>query len=303
MGDRLRHDPRATDAPALPNAPDPTVHWIDTADGLARCCARWAQAPALGVDTEFVRERTFFARLGLIQVGDATGSTLIDVAAIEDLGPLAAIFESSEVVKIFHACGEDLEVLHHRFGAFPNAIFDTQLAAAFAGQGASLGYRPLVASMFGVSIPKDETRTDWTRRPLSDAQCRYAALDVAYLVPAYDILRRQLEQLDRSAWLREEVVRLANTERFLPDPERQYRRVKGGGGLPPRKLAVLRALAQWREHEARKRDLPRGFVVTDSALNTIAAQTPRSADALRAIGDLHPRQRKRFGADIVQAVP
>ncbi len=275
---------------------------IESAPALARACRSWQRLPAIGIDTEFVRERTFYPGLGLIQVSDGDVSFLIDVVAISDLEPLRAVLSSPEVTKVFHSCGEDLEALHHRFGEFPRGVFDTQVAATLTGEGGSIGYAALAASMFGVELPKDKTRTHWLRRPLDDAQLRYAALDVVYLLPAWERLRERLRGLGRESWLREELEPLFDAERFLPDPERFYLRIGASRSLAPRQLAVLRALCAWRERQARRRNLPRNFVVREKALVDVARRSPRAQKALAAIDSLRPGDVKRHGAALLRQV-
>ncbi len=275
---------------------------IETSEDLAEACRGWHRSEAIGVDTEFVRERTFYPGLGLIQIADDSSCSLVDPVAITDLEPLLGVLEDPAVTKIFHSCGEDLEVLHHRFGAFPQSVFDTQIAAAFAGWGASLGYARLVSSMFDVELPKDKTRTNWLRRPLSDAQQTYAALDVAYLIPAYTRLRDQLRRLGRESWVREEQGPLFDVERFLPDPESAHRRIGARHSLAPRQLAALRSLATWREQQARRRNLPRNFVVKEKALVDIARRLPATTRALGAVDSLRPIDLRRHGTALIQHV-
>jgi len=169
------------------------VDWIDTPDALAAAAARWRKAPALGIDTEFVRERTFYPRLGLLQVSDGTRSALIDPVALPDLEPLREVLADPAIVKVAHSPSEDLEVLFHRFGEFPSSLFDTQAAAAFIGLDAAMSYQRLVRELLAVELDKAETRTDWLRRPLSDAQVHYAAQDVELLLPLHELLRARLE--------------------------------------------------------------------------------------------------------------
>ena len=275
---------------------------IETAPDLAEVCNRWQALEAIGVDTEFVRERTFYPGLGLIQIGDGSACYLIDPVAISDLEPLRAVLSDSNVVKIFHSCGEDLEVLHHRFGEFPQAVFDTQGAAAFAGLGSSLGYARLVSAMFDVEVPKDKTRTNWLRRPLSDAQQAYAALDVAYLIPAYTRLRGRLQDLRRETWAREELKPLFDVKRFLPDPEDAYLRIGVRRSLGPRQLAVLRSLATWRENQARRQNLPRNFVLREKALIDVARRQPATPKALSTIPSLQPSELRRHGQILIRHV-
>ncbi len=298
----MREPPTSNESKPLPRpqAPEPNV--ITTSEELAQLCAIWRKKPALAIDTEFVRERTYFPGLGLVQVGDGTGNHLVDVVAIDDLAPLGVVFREPSVVKVFHACGEDLETLFDRFGAVPTPLFDTQVAAALAGYGPALSYQALTAKLCGVDIPKDATRTNWLRRPLTAAQIRYAGLDIAYLLPIFETLREDLAKRERLPWLEEEVTRLQDVERFLPDPHAVFRRVKGGGRLRPQQLAVLRALAAWREATARRRDQPRSFVVPDGALLQLARDQPQSEDQLQRITDLSLRARQRHGRALLDAI-
>ncbi len=273
---------------------------IETTPDLASACRRWRQLPAVGVDTEFVRERTFYPGLGLIQVSDGTVSCLVDTVAIRDLEPLLEVLKDPAVTKVFHSCGEDLEVLYHRFGEFPQGVFDTQIGATLSGLGTAPGYGRLVSALFGVELPKDKTRTNWLRRPLSDAQLAYAALDVAYLVPAYTRLGDRLRRLGRESWLREDLEPLFNADRFLPDPERAYLRIAARRSLAPRQLAALRSLAAWRERQARRRNLPRNFVLREKAMVDVARRRPKTLRALGAIRSIHPREIERHGKALLR---
>ncbi len=275
---------------------------IATPEDLAEACRQWRGLTELGVDTEFVRERTFYPALGLLQIADGTASFLVDAVAIDDLEPLASILRDPAVTKVFHSCGEDLEVLYHRLGELPQAVFDTQIAAALTGHGASMGYGRLVSTLFEVELPKDKTRTNWLRRPLSEAQKSYAALDVAYLLPARRRLGDELRRLDREHWAREELERLFDVERFLPDPERAYLRLGGWRALAPRGLALFKNLAAWRELQARRRNLPRNFVLREKALLGVARRMPGTMRALHAIDSLSPRDVQRHGRALLRLV-
>lgn len=275
------------------NAPIPTSsRLVDTDAGLRELCRIWQGRPALGIDTEFVRTRTFYPKLGLVQVSDGETNALVDPVQLEDLTPLAEIFQAEEIVKVFHSCGEDLEVIYHHFGAVPRPLFDNQLAAAFTGLGHSLGYHRLVFDLFGVDLPKGETRSNWLRRPLTAAQQRYAALDGAYLLPAYDILRPRLAARERETWLAEEMDQLSNPARFLPDPDTVYKAF-ASHSLSRRELAALKIVAAWREREARRRDLPRNFVLQKRAMLNLVTTWPRNERALEQVHGLSPEDARR----------
>jgi ribonuclease D len=278
------------------------VDWIETPDALAATAARWRKAPALGIDTEFVRERTFYPRLGLLQVSDGVRSALIDPVALPDLEPLREVLADPGIVKVAHSPSEDLEVLFHRFGEFPSSLFDTQAAAAFIGLDAAMSYQRLVRELLGVELDKAETRTDWLRRPLSDAQVHYAAQDVELLLPLHELLRARLVENGRLGWLGEESRRLQDAARFLPPAEDAYLRLGGLGGMDRRQLAVLRALAAWRERQARERDLPRNFVLKEAALLALARKQPQRAADLGEIPDLPPRQAERIGETLLRLI-
>ncbi len=273
--------------------------YIDDPRSLERACERWRRADALGIDTEFVRERTFFPGLGLIQIAHGEESTLIDPIALEDLTPFRDVLTDRRITKVLHSCGEDLEVFFHRFGELPRPIFDTQIAAALAGFGYSLGYSGLVDALFGADVPKQHTRTNWLRRPLSSAQLKYAALDVAYLLPSYKRLRDALRQTGRGDWAREEMEQLQETDRFLPDPESIYLKIRRTKGLSRRQLGALRALAAWREREARRRDLPRSFVLREAALPLLARHQPRTFRELSELAVLERDELRRHGRTLI----
>jgi ribonuclease D len=261
---------------------------------LVDAAERWAAAPLLALDTEFVRTRTFYHRLGLVQVGDGASVWLIDAVALVDLAPLGRVF-ASPGLKVLHSASEDVEVFHRALGAVPGPLFDTQVGAALAGLGSALSFQKLVAALLEVELHKAETRTDWTARPLSPAQLAYAALDVAYLLPVYERLRRRLEELGRLAWALEDSAALLDVSRLEEDHDAAYLKVRGAGRLNRRQLAALRLLAAWREGEARRRDLPRGFVVRDELMLELARRRPKSAAEIKRLPACDPRQAARHG--------
>lgn len=275
---------------------------IKTINDLSVYVTKWQAASVLAVDTEFVRERTFYPRLGLVQVrADDGDPVLLDPLELDDLTPFGRLLADGGIVKVMHACGEDLEVLHHELGVFPRPLFDTQIAAAHAGRGYSIGLSSLVDELLGIGVPEGETRTDWLRRPLTEEQRIYAVHDVAHLPRLHAILGDELERLGRSEWVFEETARAMDPERFHPDPESAYRRIRGGGSLSGLRLATLRVLAAWRERTARERDLPRGFVVRDRALLDIARTLPGRRRELEATG-LSPAARRRHAETLLGLV-
>jgi ribonuclease D len=289
--------------PPLPPAPRPPLRVIrlETSGGLAAAASRWAAAPALALDTEFVRERTFFPRLGLVQMADGEAVYLLDPLAAADLSPLAVACRG-EALKVVHSASEDVEVLHRVLGAVPAPLFDTQVAAGLAGIGTAMSYQRLVAAVLGVELPKGETRTNWLARPLSSAQLEYAAEDVAYLLPLHRRLEQELAALGRLDWALQDSAALLDVSRLDVDPELAYRRVRGGGRLSRRQLGVMRALAAWRDREARRRDLPRGFVLRDDALRNLAVRQPAAPEDLRRVPGIDPQLAARDGASWLELI-
>jgi ribonuclease D len=268
---------------------------VATDAALAAAAPRWHTAPALALDTEFVRERTFYPRLGLVQICDGQATYLIDPLPLRAIEPLAAVLGDPRVLKVIHSASEDVEVLWRATRAVPSPLFDTQIAAGLAGMAPGLGYQKLVHAVLGVELAKGETRTDWLRRPLSAEQLRYAVDDVTCLFALYRDLRARLEGAERLAWALEDAAALLDTERFTPRPLEAYRRVKGTQRFDRRRFGALRLLAAWRDDEARRRDLPRSFVVKDEALVALATRAPGDAAELAKVSGLDARQIARDG--------
>jgi ribonuclease D len=269
---------------------------------LASACTQWSTKPALGLDTEFFRERTYYPCPALIQVADDDAVALVDPLAVSDFTPLDRLLANEAVGILMHSCGEDLEVFERLFPSRPTRIFDTQLAAAFAGHGFSLGYSTLVTTLLGVEVDKGETRSDWLRRPLSESQQRYAELDVTYLAPMHDRLSRELEALGRLAWVEQEFEHRRSCREVDRQPEAAYLKVPGRGALAPPDHAVLRALAAWRETEVQARDMPRRHLIGDDVLVRLArVQTP-ALESLRGVTSLSPRARTRYGEVIAACI-
>lgn len=281
--------------------PPPTPEVVDRDDRLADLAERWLREPAVGLDTEFVRERTFFARLGLIQVADSEGCYLVDMVSIRDRAPLVAVVQAPGVTKVFHSPSEDLEILHQAVGHPPEPLFDCQVAATLCGLGGSLGYVRLVSRLFDVELEKGVQRSNWLRRPLSDEQVRYAGLDVAYLLPAHERLLARLRELGRESWAGEDFDRLLQTAEARLDPTWSYSRLRRPG-MSRRQLAALQAVCGWREDRARRRDVPRGFVLKDETLVDLARRLPRTPEDLAPVKSLGRRQAGRYGTKLLDLV-
>lgn len=263
--------------------------WIDNDKALAELCISLSQQPAIALDTEFVRTRTYFPHIGLLQVADTHGVYLIDPLAIEDKQPFAKVLANPNVVKVVHACSEDLEVFQFAFGVLPVNLFDTQIAAGFAGYGASIGYANLVRTIKGIDIPKHETRSDWLQRPLSDSQLSYAALDVEYLLSIHALLIEELEEKQRLSWVEADCVAIVEKLRNTNNEEHYFLRIKSGWKLKRDQLAVLKAVCRWRERLAREKDRARGHIIKDPTVYDIAFKLPMDISQLKRIQDISYR--------------
>jgi ribonuclease D len=261
---------------------------------LAGLAERLGGAPELALDTEFVFERTFWPRPGLVQLAGAGELALVDALAIRDFAPLRALLVAPGTRKLVHAGGGDALVLERLAGARPAPVLDTQIAAAFCGLGPSLSYAALVEAVAGRKLGKHETRTDWTRRPLSPEQLRYAAEDVADLPAVAAALEARLAELGRLAWALEESAAALAADPERERPENAGRRLRGLDRLPPGACAVARELARWREEEARARDLPRGFVLADATLLALARRGALAPPDAPRLPGFQPRRHARF---------
>lgn len=253
---------------------------ITNSRALADFCAPLHDEPFITVDTEFMREKTYWPQLCLVQVGAENDAVAIDpLADGMDLTPLYDLFDDANVTKVFHAARQDLEIFLHLNDRLPAPLFDTQLAAMVCGFGESVGYEQLVAKLANARLDKGSRFTDWARRPLSERQISYALADVTHLRIAYKKLRSRLEQENRTHWIEEETEVLRDPATYRPDPMRMYQRIKGKKGNG-KFLAVLRELAGWREREAQRRNVPRNRVLRDETLVEIAHHTPNKPQDL-----------------------
>ena len=253
---------------------------LSTTAEVAALCTELAREPYVAVDTEFMRDRTYWPKLCLVQLAGAKRHAAIDPLATDiDLAPLFALMADPHVLKVFHAARQDIEVFHRLTGEVPTPLFDTQLAAMVCGYGEEVGYETLVSQIAKGRVDKSSRFTDWSRRPLSAQQLAYALGDVIHLRVIYERLRRQLEQTGRSEWVAEELADLTDPAIYRQPLGEAWKRIKVRS-RDPRFLAVLRALATWREAEAQRRDLPRNRVIRDDLLLEVAANRPTSVEQL-----------------------
>ena len=293
----------SSSGPQLATPPDSVeFRWIGRSADLAEHCDRWRAHDAVAIDTEFVRERTFYPALGLVQIATPDEIALVDPKVIEDPEPLLDLLRDPKVTKVLHSGSEDLETFRTTWDVLPEPLVDTQIAAAMAGLDWSMGYGRLVAEICGVDLPKGHTRTNWLKRPLSDAQKRYAALDVLFLLPIWRELRERLVERDRMHWLEEDCAAMLDTARKDLDPRDAYLQIGRSKVFDPRRLAVLREVARWREEQARERDLPRNFVLREQSVAEIAQHRPKTTHQLRRIKGIGPQDVRRDGETILRLV-
>ena len=243
--------------------------YISTSDELSAFCERIGKERVIAVDTEFLRERTYYPKLCLVQVGTASEIGAIDPILIKDLSPLASIFADERVTKVFHACGQDLEVILDGMGVACTSVFDTQVAAAFLGMRQQVSYASLVEAYAGVRLPKAESLTDWS--------------DVRYLPAIYESMIEQLVEKDRLSWVQPEIAEVCDPSHMHRDPRMAYLRLKRSSSLTRRQLAIAREVCAWREKTAASHDIPRKWVLSDEVVVEVCKRAPRTRDRLRKI--------------------
>jgi len=271
--------------------------------GLIALCARLREHDRLAVDTEFMGEDSFHPRLEIIQVAAGDAIAIIDYQSVSKLDPFFDLLGDARILKVLHAGRQDLEIFSVLSGSVPTPIFDMQVAAAMVGYGTQIGYAQLVQQVLRVTLEKSETFTNWAQRPLTPEQVVYALEDVRYLLALHDHLVRRLKALGRLEWAEEEFRRvqsLAADE--ARDPRLRYQRIRGWEGLSPRARGVLREVVAWREHEAKRRDRPRGRILRDEILVEVARRAPATVEALGQMRGIQPSHVERYGEALVAAV-
>jgi ribonuclease D len=281
----------------------PPMDLITSTEALAEACSRLAAHPFVTVDTEFMRETTYYPKLCLIQMAGPDEGVLIDpLAPGLDLAPFLALMADERVTKIFHSARQDLEIIWNLGRLVPHPLFDTQVAAMVCGYGDSVSYEQLVNDLAKARIDKSSRFTDWSRRPLSEAQLTYALSDVTHLVTVYEALSAELERTNRSGWLHEEMAVLTSPDTYRADPANAWQRLSGRM-RKAREIAVLMEVAAWREQEAQSRDVPRNRVLKDEAVIDIAVSGPRSSEVLGRLRTIpNGFERSKAAAEILAAV-
>ncbi|MGH8396631.1 MAG: ribonuclease D [Gammaproteobacteria bacterium] len=272
---------------------------VETDDALSGLCMRLQATTWLALDTEFMRERTYYPQLCLVQIATPDIVACVDVLAIQTLDPLFDLLLNPQIIKVLHSARQDLEMFFHLTNRVPAPIFDTQLAASFAGFPDQAGYAAVVQGLLGVTLEKSHTRADWSRRPLLGAVLQYAADDVHYLREIYPLLRHKLENQNRLGWLQTETSRLTDAALYRPDPDTVWERLRGLQRLKPRQFAAAKALAAWRERQAMTANLPRQWIIKDEVLTDLARQLPTDVEALHSIRGIQESLIRKHGEELL----
>lgn len=275
---------------------------ITTQEAFEAFLRRVDESPILAIDTEFLRERSYYSKLCLLQMATPDEVAIVDPFAVRDLGVLANTLQNPSITKVFHAGSQDLEILLREVGVLPTPVFDTQVAATLLGYSLQVGYAILVSSLCGVTLKKADSYTDWSRRPLADSQLRYAADDVLYLPAIYRKMVDELTEKNRLAWLEEDFARMSDPAQYEADPRERYRRLKRVSHLSPRQLSAARELAAWREVEAAKRNIPRKWVLTDEQIVEACRREARTIDELFLIRGVKDALSTRDARAVVAAI-
>lgn len=275
---------------------------ITKQEELEKFCEQIGKNDAIAIDTEFMREKTYYAKLCLIQIATSEISACIDPFSINDLEPLLEILFNGKNIKIFHSARQDLEIFYDSWQQVPAPLFDTQIAATLLGYPDQIGYANLVQNMLDVQLDKSASRTDWSQRPLTDNQISYALDDVRYLIRLYPLIQKQLTELGRLEWLDDDFNALTNPELYNKSPEESWTRVSGHGKLRSKQLVILKQLTIWREETARKRNKPRKWVISDDVLHAIVRQPPDSIEKLARIRGINNTLVQNDGEEILRQI-
>lgn len=275
---------------------------ITTDEDLAIFCDLIGKSDVIAVDTEFMREKTYYAKLCLIQVASPTLAACVDPFSLSDLEPLLDILLNGQNIKVFHSARQDLELFYDNWQKVPQPLFDTQIAATLLGYPDQIGYANLVQNLLGTQLDKSASRTDWSRRPLSKEQISYALDDVRYLIQLYPVMQKKLDDLGRLKWLENDFTAIIQPELYNKKSTESWRRVSGHGKLRPKQLNILKQLTTWREDTARTRNKPRKWVISDDILHSIVRQPPGSLEKLGQIRGINSALVQKDGTEIVNLI-
>lgn len=274
--------------------------YIDDDDALKAFVQSISKARVLAIDTEFIREKTYYPNLCLIQLATDDELAIVDPFSVRDLSPLKSLIQDDAIVKLFHAAGQDLEIINHELGLLPTCIYDVQVAASLLGQSQQAGLASIVSTFLGISIKKSDSFTDWSRRPLTPSQIKYAAEDVIFLPALYDETKARLASLGRIEWLENELKPLCDPAKYTEDPFMRYKRLKRGNQLSRKQLAAARELCAWREREAQQQDVPRKWILTDEQIVESCKREPKNIDELFLIRGIRNSLSTRAARTVVE---
>jgi ribonuclease D len=278
------------------------VTYVDTQAGLEKLCADLAGSPWLALDTEFIREKTYYSQLCLLQIANHSTIACVDTIALKSIDPLLDLIYDSSIEKVMHAAFQDMEIFYDLRGSVRAPLFDTQIAATVLGQGYQLGYAGLVFALLGNTLDKSMTRTDWSQRPLSPEQITYAADDVRYLRQVYLLQKKELLERRRLDWLAEDFAEITNPATYSNPPEEAWQRLRGAEKLTGLQLSVLRGVAAWREVKARQENRPRKWILSDDVLMDLARIMPTNAQKMSRIRGIEPGQMRRIGDELMAVI-
>jgi len=279
-----------------------SIQYIDTPDQLAKLCEQIKKESWLALDTEFLREKTYYPKFCLLQIATPEWVACIDPIALPKLDDLFAAIYNPAIVKVFHSCRQDLEIFYQSTGKIPAPIFDTQVAAPLLGFQDNPGYAMLVSSFLSINLNKSHTRADWSKRPLTEAQIEYAADDVIYLCQIYQIMVKKLTELGRIDWLKHDFAELTNPALYMVAPEKAWFKIKGKNKLTGRQLSIIQALAEWREKTAQSENRPKSWLLRDELLFDLAKLQPETILELANVRGINERAVNRYGKVLCQLI-
>ncbi|HBA66211.1 MAG TPA: ribonuclease D [Methylococcaceae bacterium] len=278
------------------------IQYIDTPQKLDELCRQIAKEAWLALDTEFLREKTYYPKFCLLQIATPDWVACVDPIALDDLSALFEAIYNPAITKVFHSCRQDLEIFYQLTGKIPQPIFDTQIAAPLLGFQENPGYAMLVSSFLNINLSKAHTRTDWTVRPLSQAQLQYAADDVIYLCQIYQTMLKKLAELNRLDWLENDFAMLNDPELYDISPENAWLKIRGKNKLTGKQLSIVQTLAEWREQTAQKEDRPRNWLLRDDMMFELAKQQPGTVEEMLKVHNINERMVNKHGKVLCQLI-
>lgn len=279
-----------------------TINYVNTPEKLTALCALIREASWLALDTEFLREKTYYPKFCLLQIATPDWVACIDPLALPDLSELFEAIYNPDIVKVFHSCRQDLEIFYQVTGKLPTPIFDTQVAAPLLGFQDNPGYAMLVSSFLNINLSKAHTRADWSKRPLTEAQIEYAADDVIYLCQIYEIILKKLDELGRTDWLKHDFAELSNPDVYHIDPAKAWLKIKGKNKLTGKQLSIIQRITEWREKTAQHEDRPKSWLLRDELLFDIAKLQPENVTDLAAVRGINESVVRRYGRELCQLI-